>query len=430
MQGDTALQYQIIDDMVHVVIPPHKFSKTDQATGTAPGQALWGLGNKLINAVLNTEYIEEEIRVVEEKTPKPEWNARLGYTEADYLEGFPEENRIRCQLQLQRLHAICDEAIGFVSGAQGIEQVENGTNMQACLSTQAKFLPLEQVVKFDKDASITAKKFHLARILNYYDDHFAESDGELGPKVRAMFFCETGFQKRGAAESDISTELPEELADLDDVKHAARLIDAHIAKQLSQPLNDFVTAYASDTKSLSVLEQVKYGIPAVISDTRGQLEGLKLDGIEGALDLILLLDDLRRYATKKDLTEEKRLAARALLCEQAHHIKAFLDDPKKENIVKTQEALTKSAQRPLYRCLTKSRDVGHKAANWALFFPVFGWAVALYNRVKKGSWAFRSEGGSQREAMERAASGMCLSFMNVCQRNRLASVAAHAQAAA
>ena len=129
---------------------------------------------------------------------------------------------------------------------------------------------------------------------------------------------------------------------------------------------------------------------------------LNSQGIKGASDLIWLLDDLRSYATKTDLTEEKKLAARALLDEQVHYIKAFSDDPKQENIVKTKDALTKSAQHPLYQCLTKSGDEGHKAENWALFFPVFVWAVALYNRAKTGSWAFRSHGGKQRKAIEKS----------------------------
>ena len=275
--------------------------------------------------------------------------------------------------------------------------------------------PMLDIANFNEQASEVAKKFHVARILNYYDKRFAGTDGELDPKVLALFLCETGFQKRGDPGSDLSTELPEALANLDDVKHAARLIDARIAKQLSQPLNDFVTAYASDTKFLSVLEEVRYDIPTVVGVTRDQLAKLNSEGIKGASDLIWLLDDLRSYATKTDLTEEKKLAARALLYEQAHHIKAFLDDPKQENIVKTKDALTKSAQHPLYRCLTKSRDVGHKASNWALFFPVFGWAVALYNRAKTGSWAFRSHGGKQRKAIEKATSATCMSCMIACQ---------------
>lgn len=399
-----------------------------QKLGYSQRQCYWKLSGSVVseNTVLNISFIKKQQKEIQEQenTWDKERNGNL--FEQDY-----KNLNLDQKIQLERLHSIKD-GMKFAIGGHALQSM----NSEGLFPDDYKPLSPEcmEIAAFKKNDDVTQadrllldKKFHLARILNYYDDHFAATDGELNPTVRALFLCETGFQQRGEAMDAISTELPKALDDLEQCQLAARMIDHLIRDELPQELAQKVRGSANNVVELSKLQEA-CSSAEYLNKIIGRLNQLETN--KGAEQMIAALEGLQAYADKLGLTDKKAKYARQLMGEWCIHLDKMLNTSGVD-IQNTQRKLQTSVAKPKYRILTESRSLGHKIGNALLFFPVLGWAVAGMKKLFTGSACFRSAGGSQRKGLERLAKSKdCLSFMQACQKQRTTSVEADAAAAA
>ncbi|TNF67522.1 MAG: hypothetical protein EP298_06965 [Gammaproteobacteria bacterium] len=153
--------------------------------GIKPGQRYYDApsGNQanLSSKKVNLAYIQEQKQIV--KDQNIQWDSRNSFT----CEEYERLSELR-QLQLERLHAIKDEVKGIVT-FQGANAALDELTEQSVLERINK---IKDVVYFEKKENVFQIN-HCARIINFYNDQFAQSDGVLDADVKQLFLKECGL---------------------------------------------------------------------------------------------------------------------------------------------------------------------------------------------------------------------------------------------
>ena len=283
---------------------------------------------------------------------------------------------------------------------------------------------LKSVAKLEKapgaETCGEAEKWLVARILNYYDDHFAGSDGKLDPTVRALFLCETGFKQRGDVAYPIDTSSAFWPDELRLIKSQARIVDAKFLLKQHGKVSylDTLETMEADIKTsgfTGILLECKQNQLEQHAKRIGKIMRIRAVEPSGNHSLSDALFALSLYSAKKDLVgvegDEKATAAANLCNEVCDVLLSRTTDlhSKKQSLV----ALTSSKR---YQCLKTSRTVGRQFLNqlWgkALFF------LAAVKWVITGSYHWRTDGASKRKNLEIAVANNSFSVMETIQTNK------------
>ncbi|MCF6775668.1 hypothetical protein L3V83_03670 [Thiotrichales bacterium 19X7-9] len=152
--------------------------------GITPGQRYYtapsGVDADLSKQSINLEYIKKQKKIVSEQSLG--WDSRNSFTRGEY-EGLSELQ----QLKLERLHAIKDEVKGILNFQQLDENLKENTDKQVieCIVNKKKIMDFESESPWQIN--------HCARIINFYNDQFAQSDGVLDAQVKQLFLKECGL---------------------------------------------------------------------------------------------------------------------------------------------------------------------------------------------------------------------------------------------
>ncbi|TNF65253.1 MAG: hypothetical protein EP298_13450 [Gammaproteobacteria bacterium] len=254
--------HQNFNAVDHFVIP--QLTYLGAPMGTKPGQSYYRSAPDISDAVINESYILSQQDLTN-------WDERNAFTEEEY-----NALEIAQKLQLETLHSIKDDVAGCYTLHQselaGLGLIDNIDRSHI------------HTLRLDNSSSNESRLFHVARIINFYEDNFKMKFGELDGQVYNLFLKEAGLDQLG-----LTNEV------LEQYKDQAKALDHEIK------INHFFSSFHKLCDLLPKNEQLLILLPAIlqnVGDFQSMINttqvatnediGLKLSVISNQLSVLAL----------------------------------------------------------------------------------------------------------------------------------------------
>ncbi|TNF65246.1 MAG: hypothetical protein EP298_13415 [Gammaproteobacteria bacterium] len=227
------------DGVNHWVVPT--INHGNAPTGKTFGQSYYSQGRNvsLANVEINSENLKiADKKYIFEKQINFSWEInRNSFTETEYLR-LSEQNKV----QMHRLHAIFDDTRGFYQQFYSQKKLDDYDYFD---SLQKNILNTT-LTNINNDPLLAKQQqYFAARILNFYEDNYQETDGQLSDNVKLLFLKEAKVIDKNAV------SIPAEInAKVKQYQKNAKYLDQIYNPDLNNPDIEFIVS-ESLTKILS-----------------------------------------------------------------------------------------------------------------------------------------------------------------------------------
>ncbi|MCF6766369.1 hypothetical protein L3V82_11350 [Thiotrichales bacterium 19S3-7] len=281
-----------IGNVNHWVVP--NINHGNAPTGRTFGQSYYGQGRSvpIFGVKINSENLKiaDKKYIFEKRINFPWETNRNSFTEAEYLR-LNERNKV----QMHHLHAIFDDTRGFYQQFYSQKKLDDYDYFDSL----QKSLLNTTLTNINNDPLLAKQQqYFAARILNFYEDNYQETSGQLSDNVKLLFFKEAKLIDKDA------TAIPAEIdANVKQYQENARYLDqiynASLTIQDEAPVNNSImNLLVSESLSKDEINDIKHYI---INDEIGIFQ--KYNSIKTILELLENAE--KKVSYENDINETK-----------------------------------------------------------------------------------------------------------------------------